>query len=57
MQKKHFYEIDESTIAKTYLLGNSRVYIIAPPPMSKEEIDKRWKNVCEIVSKILREPD
>lgn len=39
---------------KQYNFGNTKVYIISPK-ISKEEAQKRWQDVCDITSTIIKQ--
>jgi len=39
---------------KEYKFGNTRVYVIAPK-INEEETQKRWKNICDIASTIIKD--
>jgi len=38
---------------KTYMIGNTKVNIVAPKGVTKEEAEKIWKNVCRIASEAI----
>lgn len=39
---------------KEYNFGNTKVYIIAPR-ISEEEQQRRWQNVCDVASTIIKQ--